>query len=134
MTRLVRAAIARSAAVGAVPFALIYLLSPALFPVVFGADWAEAGLIARALVPWLFLNFITSPISMLFVVTARQGLLLWFSVPFTALPLALIWRLHDEIVATMTWLSLSMAGMLAVFLLLALWAARSYDRGAGASR
>lgn len=133
MLRVVKAGIVRSALIGVVPFALIYFLSPPLFPIIFGARWAEAGLIGAALVPWLYMNFITSPISTLFVVTQRQGALFWFGLPFTVAPLALLVFVRHDIVTTMVWLSLLMAGMLVVFLLLALWVAAGYDRGVGAS-
>ncbi|HSO70169.1 MAG TPA: lipopolysaccharide biosynthesis protein [Arachnia sp.] len=133
MLRVVKTGIVRSALIGVVPFVLIYFLSPPLFPIIFGARWAQAGQIGAALVPWLYMNFITSPISMLFVVTQRQGALFWFGIPFTAAPLALLVLLHTDILQTMVWLSLLMAGLLGVFLLLALWVAAGYDRGVGAS-
>ena len=81
MSALVRKSILRSALIGAVPFLIIFFASPPLFPFVFGDRWAEAGLIGSALVPWLYVNFITSPISMLFVVARRQGIQLWFAIP-----------------------------------------------------
>lgn len=133
MLRVVRAGIVRSALIGIVPFVAIYFLSPPLFPIIFGERWALAGQIGAALVPWLYLNFITSPISMLFVVTQRQGVLFWFGIPFTAAPLTLIATQHSHILQTMMWLSLTMAGLLSIFLLLALWVASGYDRGVGAS-
>lgn len=131
MLPLVIAGIRRSALIGIVPFALIWLFSPTLFPLVFGERWAPAGLIGAALVPWLYVNFITSPISFLFIVVQRQGVLLWFSLPFTAAPLWLIWTFHTDILSTITYLSWVMTGLLLVFLLLALWVARSYDHGLG---
>ncbi|HJE51675.1 MAG TPA: oligosaccharide flippase family protein [Tessaracoccus flavescens] len=129
MSRVVRNGIVRSALVGIVPFVLIYLLSPPLFPIIFGERWALAGQIGAALVPWLYLNFITSPISMLFIVTKRQGTVFWFGLPFTAAPLALLWFLHDDVLTTVMWLSWLMAGLLVIYLVLALWVARGYDKG-----
>lgn len=131
MLRNVLDGIRHLALIGVVPFTLIWLLSPPLFPFVFGAPWAQAGLIAAALVPWLYANFITSPISFLFVVVRRQGVLLWFSLPFTVVPLWVIWTFHADILTTVTYLSWTMTGLLCVFLLLALWVARAYDRGVG---
>lgn len=131
MFSVVKAGILRSATVGLVPFLLIYLLSPPLFPIIFGARWALAGQIGAALVPWLYVNFITSPISMLFVVVRRQGTLFWFGWFFTAAPLLLLWLVHDDVLETITYLSLLMAGLLCIFLALALWVARGFDRGVG---
>lgn len=129
MFSVVRRGIVRSALIGLAPFALIYLLSPPLFPIVFGQRWALAGQIGAALVPWLYLNFITSPVSMLFIVTRRQGTVFWFGIPFTIAPLLLIWLVHDDVLTTVTWLSWLMAGLLCIYLVLALWVARAYDRG-----
>ena len=85
-------------------------------------------MIGSALVPWLYVNFITSPISMLFVVARRQGIQLWFAIPFTATPFVSMFLFHDTILQGIWALSLAMATMLLVFLGLALWVAHSYDR------
>lgn len=129
MLDVVRKGIVRSALVGVVPFALIYFLSPPLFPLIFGQRWALAGQIGAALVPWLYLNFITSPVSTLFIVTRRQGTVFWFGLPFTVGPLLLVWLMHDDVLTTVTWLSWLMAALLCVYLILALWVARSFDLG-----
>lgn len=132
MLRIVRQSAVRSALVGVIPFTLIYFLSPPLFPIVFGQPWAMSGLLGAALVPWLFLNFITSPISTVFVVTKRQGTLFWYSLPFTAAPLVLIWLYHPSILGTVTALSWLMTALLLGFLALAFWVSWGYDRGVGA--
>ena len=131
MLRIVRQSAVRSALIGVVPFTLIYFLSPPLFPIVFGEPWAMSGLIGAALVPWLFMNFITSPISTVFIVTQRQGTLFWFSLPFTVTPLLVLWAYHPTVLGAVTALSLTMTVMLAAFLALALWVSWGYDRGVG---
>ena len=78
MRPLVRVTIKRAVLIGIVPFALIYVLSPWLFPFLLGARWADSGSFARALTPWLFMLLITSPISNLFVVTEHQDWMLGF--------------------------------------------------------
>lgn len=129
MSRVVRASIGRSALIGVLPFGLIYFLAPPLFPVILGNQWAQAGQIAALLVPWLYLNLITSPISTVFIVVRSQLVLLPFAAAFTATPLALIaWR-HDDILETMTYVSWSMAGLLVVFALLAVWVSHRFDSG-----
>lgn len=132
MVRIVWASILRSALIGLVPFLLLYLLSPALFPFIFGERWAPAGHLGAALVPWLYVNFISSPVSTVFIVTKRQGTLFWFGLPFTALPLLLIWFFHSDMLATVQALSLLMAALLTLFLVLALLVSRGFDRGVGA--
>lgn len=135
MFPVVRNAVARSLAVGLVPFALIWLLGPWLFPFALGNkgdhDWTLAGQIARALVPWLYLNFVTSPISMLFLTVKRQGTMFVFSLFYMAVPLTLIYRHHTSILQTMTYVSWAMAGLLVVFTLLALMVSWQFDHGVG---
>ena len=72
LTGLVRAVMKRAILFAVLPFGLLWLLAPWLIPLVFGSQWVEAGLITRALVPWLAMNLVTSPISNVFVVTSRQ--------------------------------------------------------------
>ena len=45
--------------------------------------------------------------------------------------MTLIQTFHTDILATMEMVSWSMAGLLVVFVLLALWVARQYDREGG---
>lgn len=135
MFAVVRNAILRSLAIGAVPFLLIWLLAPWLFPFVLGNkgahDWTLAGRIARALVPWLYLNFVTSPVSFLFLSVRRQGTMFLFALFYMAVPLSLIYLRHDSILETMSYVSWAMAGMLVIFCLLSLMVAWQYDRGRG---
>lgn len=131
MLTIVRKAIVRSVVLGAVPFALIYLLAPWGIPFLLGQQWRLAGQIAQILVPWLFMNFITSPISTVFVVVRRQFTMLMYAIAFMIVPLAAIARWHVDILSTMGIVSWSMAGMLGIFLLLTLLVSWQYDRGFG---
>lgn len=131
MTRIVRQAVLRSMLLGIVPFALIWWLGPWILPFVLGDDWELAGDIARVLVPWLYLNFITSPISTTFVVVKRQFTMLLFSIAYMAVPLTLIAVLPQDLLATLDWVSWSMAALLVVFIGLTLLVSRQYDRGFG---
>ncbi|MDO5083875.1 MAG: oligosaccharide flippase family protein [Arachnia propionica] len=129
MFRLVRTSILRSLAIGVVPFALIHFLAPVVLPMVLGPSFDLVGPIAAVLVPWLFLNLATSPISMLFIVVHKQGVMLLFGIAYMVTPLYILAFHHSDIVSTMAVVSWAMAGLLAVFCLLALWAARAYDQG-----
>ena len=53
-------------------FILIYIFSPVLFSMVFGGRWQAAGEYARILSPWLFLNFIVSPLSQIPIIVNKQ--------------------------------------------------------------
>ena len=66
----------RLALVGLPPIILIGLLAPLLFPWAFGADWARAGVLVAWMVPWIALQFITSPISTVMYIADRQRSLL----------------------------------------------------------
>lgn len=128
MRPLVRATIRRAVLVGAVPFALIYLLSPWFFPLFFGGQWDQAGDFGRALTPWLFMLLITSPISNLFVVTEHQDWLLGFSVLYAAAPLAWLALSPLDLLATSYVLGAIMGGLLVLMTLMADLAAGHFDR------
>ncbi len=129
MFRVVKQSLLRSALLGIVPFGLIFFLAPIVWPWLMGGKYPLVGEIAAVLVPWLFLNLATSPVSMLFVVVQKQGVLLAFGVAYMATPLSILWFYHPGIIETMTAISLAMAGLLVIFCILALWAARAYDAG-----
>lgn len=59
--------------VGVGPLVLAGALAPTLFPLIFGADWARAGVIVAWLVPWMALQFIASPVSMVLATVSRQN-------------------------------------------------------------
>lgn len=85
-----------SALAGIIPFGLIILFGEPVFGFVFGAEWAESGRYASILAPWLFLNFITSPVSMIPTIVSRQGAFFGFNVMFSLtaiLSVFVIWKL-----------------------------------------
>jgi lipopolysaccharide exporter len=59
------------AAVGAIPAVLFLALGRELI-LVFGPNWAEAGVYVEILAPVIFFRFLASPISQIFVVAERQ--------------------------------------------------------------
>lgn len=87
MQKLIRTTIRRPTLLSAIPFGIIYIISPWLFPFVFGDQWHLAGDIACALTPWLALQLVTSPISTVFIVTSKQHWMLAFAIVFAAAPL-----------------------------------------------
>ncbi|MFP3982445.1 MAG: oligosaccharide flippase family protein [Desulfurivibrionaceae bacterium] len=56
------------------PAAMLFIVAPDLFRIAFGPDWEEAGHMVRWLTPMLFLQFIVSPLSRIFVALERQRL------------------------------------------------------------
>jgi O-antigen/teichoic acid export membrane protein len=64
--------------IGMGPSLILIVVAPDLFTVVFGADWREAGEFARWMTPWLYLVFVSSPLSTLFAVFEKQNQALVF--------------------------------------------------------
>lgn len=58
--------------IGFVPFLILFLIAPDLFAFVFSEPYRQAGEIAKVFTPWLFLNFIMSPLSSITLIKNRQ--------------------------------------------------------------
>ncbi|HGE6078693.1 TPA: lipopolysaccharide biosynthesis protein [Vibrio cholerae] len=69
---------------------LLVIAGPELFAFVFGKNWREAGEFARYMAPWLYMVFITSPLSTLFSVMERQRAGLFFQAALLVLRLGAI--------------------------------------------
>jgi O-antigen/teichoic acid export membrane protein len=52
--------------------AVLAFFGPALFGIVFGAEWEIAGHYARLLAPWFLVNFVSSPVSHMPSIVGRQ--------------------------------------------------------------
>lgn len=128
MLPLVRYTLVRAAAAGLIVFIPLYFVAPTLFPFLLGHQWTESGLYAQAIVPWLFMTLLTSPISQIFVVTETQQWLLAFAMLYCVAPLSLLYYSPWPLLPTITALGLVMALLLSVMLLLAAASARRFDR------
>lgn len=128
MVSLLRASFARILLFAAPAFAVLYWVAPALFPFVFGTEWAEAGELAQALVPWLFMLAFTSPLSSLMVVAEKQEWALVFAALSTAIPLAFLALTSLELLPAVRGLALIMAGLLLAWIAMAFLVARDFDR------
>lgn len=53
-------------------FVIIIFFAPDMFLLFFGKAWREAGVYAQILSPWIFLNFIVSPISQIPIILDKQ--------------------------------------------------------------
>jgi len=62
----------KSAIIALPVFIIIFFTAPTVFSFIFGSEWRYAGEIAQIMVPWLFLNFIASPVSSLPLITSNQ--------------------------------------------------------------
>jgi O-antigen/teichoic acid export membrane protein len=61
---------------GVLPFILLFVYAPQLFMFVFGDKWHIAGEYAQLLMPMFFLQFISSPLSVMFYIAEKQSLYL----------------------------------------------------------
>lgn len=59
-------------AIGIFPFCLAYFVVEDAFSLVFGAEWRTAGNYARIMMPMFFLQFVVSPLSVMFVIAGKQ--------------------------------------------------------------
>lgn len=69
---LVEAIFRRLVMIGIFPMFMLAIIGRDLYAVVFGANWAEAGVYTQILAVWAFFWFISSPLSTLFSVLQRQ--------------------------------------------------------------
>ncbi len=78
LASVVESAFRRLVMIGMFPLLLLTIVGRDLFVVVFGGNWAEAGVYAQILSIWTFFWFISSPLSTLYSVLEKQesGLLL----------------------------------------------------------
>lgn len=72
ITKLLRTTIMTLAAISLPVFLTIMIFGPDLFSIIFGESWRDAGVYARILSPYLFMNFISSPVSHLPVILNKQ--------------------------------------------------------------
>jgi O-antigen/teichoic acid export membrane protein len=64
--------------IAVLPFTIFYFIAPDLFAFIFGEQWRIAGKYAQILTPMVFFQFITSPLSLMFMVAEKQRLdLIW---------------------------------------------------------
>lgn len=120
--------IKKSFIIGILPFTLLYLNSEWLFVILFGIEWEQAGQICSILVPWLFLNFITSPISSIYVVLKQEKTLLVFSIFYMLIPLSIIYFIHQNLIETLIYISSAMSLLLFLFIIIALAITKKYAK------
>jgi len=60
--------------IATIPFILFYFIAPSLFLFVFGPEWEMAGTYAQIMTPLFFLQFISSPLSNMFLIAQKQKL------------------------------------------------------------
>lgn len=116
-----------------IPLFLIGLYGSDLFIFVFGKEWQQSGEMATLMIPWLMLNFITSPISHLPIILNKQkpfflvnligtlSMLFIVSIPY--------WKIIEiDMYQMIKLLSLSQSAFLIYVLVWLLWLTKRGDR------
>ena len=60
------------ALISAMPTLVIALISPWMFPQLFGSEWKLAGEIGRLLAPLMFVSLVVGPVNMVILIAGRQ--------------------------------------------------------------
>lgn len=123
----VKRAIRGAFLVGIIPFTMLYILAPWLLPILFGMQYTQSGYFVQALIPWLFMTLMTSPISNMFIVTGAQSWLLGFAIVYTVAPLTWLYLSPYPLLPTVYGLGAIMGVCLIGMLILALMAAKRFD-------
>ncbi len=108
----------KMAVISAPFYMVIYFYAPVLFRIIFGDRWEVAGEIARHLVPWLYMNFLTSPLSVLFLVWEKQEYLLILALTYFGVAVSVLYytRDWDDYFQVIDLLSYSMAAVLSAMM------------------
>ena len=109
--------------IGLPPAVLIFLTGPDLFSFIFGDNWRQAGEFARWMTPWIYLQFISSPLSVVYLATEKIAQsVMWQTTLFIVNISALfIGVFINEVLATVMILS---AANTACYIILFIWIAR----------
>jgi O-antigen/teichoic acid export membrane protein len=130
MYGLVKSYLVKSSLFACPVFIMIYLYAPWLFETVFGGEWTMAGKLASVMAPWLFMNFLTSPLSTMFVVLNKQEVVIGISLVYMLVPAGSVYFYRNlELVEVMHSVTFMMVGVLAVFLITAVVYSLKFDRG-----
>lgn len=78
-----------------IPYVMVAFFGQELFGLVFGAAWAEAGVFAQLISPWLLFNFVGAPLTMIFTVREKQRrMFYWISGMFVARVISIYLGIH----------------------------------------
>ncbi len=114
---IVKKFIFKAALVSLPLFIIIFLFGKNIFSLIFGEKWKVAGEIAQILTPWLFFNFLTAPLSTLFIKFNKQDILLIFAFFYTMLPIFLFFYMENyPLLIVMKYFSLLMSCLLIIFI------------------
>jgi O-antigen/teichoic acid export membrane protein len=94
--------------ISAIPFSILFLISPDLFSFIFGEKWRITGEYVQIMIPMFFLQFISNPLSMLTVIANKQEYDIWWQSMFGIGTLIILLGTHyvnDNIKNTLMYLT-----------------------------
>lgn len=104
-----------------IPFLLAYSLAPIAFEILFGENWIESGYFVRILTPWMWLNFLASPISSYYLIIQKQEISLALSTLYFITPISIILLFKDEdFTQVLTYISYGMSIVQILFIIITL--------------
>ncbi len=111
-----------------VPLSVIYYwMAPWLIPALLGSDWVSASSYVKALIPWVAVYAITTPVSNIFIVSNSQGLFLMSATVVTAAQLIFLMTTTQAFPDAVATMGLLLAALQACQGALAAWVAGRYD-------
>ena len=121
LNRILKKYIFKASSIALPIFFLLYLFSIDIFTVIFGKNWEVAGKIASIITPWLFLNFISSPIAYIFIVLNKQDILFWISIVYMVVPLGILFFFHEHgFIYVLQLITVSMSTVLLFYIIFSL--------------
>jgi O-antigen/teichoic acid export membrane protein len=111
-------------------FLFIHFYSESIFKLVFGPNWITAGQIVSILSPWIFLNFLTSPLSNIYIVLQKQEIIFFYGVLYAVTPFIMIMINGNDFMDMIKSLSGIMSVISIVFLLITMHRLKKLKRKA----
>ena len=123
--RIIIKYITKASLIAAPIFLVVFLFSEKIFGFVFGENWTMAGEAASVMTPWLFINFVSSPLVSVMMILNKQELVLFFSLFYASIPLGLIILLHEhEFIYVLSVITGAMSIMLLLFSMVIIYYAK----------
>ena len=110
-------------ALSIIPFSVLALFSVEIFTFVLGEDWRESGEFAQILTPWMFVQFVSSPLSKIPAVLGKQKQFFGISIIASLVMVLTIWiggRFYADwsFEFVLLWISI---GQLIMLLIIVFW-------------
>ncbi len=106
------------AMIGGIIFFPILIIGPYIFSFIFGQKWWEAGVIAQIISPWLFLQFITSPLANIAMIKNKQKEFLFISMGMNIL-IPTVFFLYGWFQKEYQYAFIAVSGIIVVYLVVA---------------